>query len=98
MSNQERPKLSELIKSLKTHKDAILILGDKVAPNAVKITESSKETFNRKCMVKSPSKFWEWYNENVFFASPTISNEETATTISVCRLPQSLFVCFGTEY
>ena len=42
MSNQERPKLSELIKSLKTHKDAILILGDKVAPNAVKITESSK--------------------------------------------------------
>ena len=78
MSNQERPKLSELIKSLKTHKDAILILGDKVAPNAVKITESSKETFNRKCLVKSPSKFWEWYNENVFFASPTISNEEVA--------------------
>lgn len=78
MSNQEKPNLKNLIKTLKKHKDAVLVIGDKCAPNSFKIDEHTKDNYNRKNMIKNPSDFWKWYKDNILACSTEISAEEKA--------------------
>lgn len=78
MDQKQRPQIENLIKSLKKNKDAILILGEKVVPNTLKIDDDVRDIYNRKTMVKEPAKFWNWYYENVYNSSNELSEEEKA--------------------
>lgn len=79
MSDQnQKLEKHHLIANLINNKDAVIIIGDKCIPNALKINESTKDSFNRKLMVKSPSEFWAWYNENIYLSSNEISEVEEA--------------------
>ena len=73
----KKPEIKDLIQNLKTNNDAILIIGDKCAKDSFKINESTKDSFNRKAMVKTPAEFWKWYDQNIFNNSE-ISEEEKA--------------------
>lgn len=72
MTNQEQePKkwqLEQLLATLKNHKDAVVIVGDKVVNelNLYKIDENSKQHLNKKKMVKEPKNFWSFYKENLY--------------------------------
>ena len=69
MSNQETKKLEvkDLVRTLKNHKDAVIIIGDKcVSNNLLKIDEHTKDKFSKKSMVKSPKDFWEYYKNTIF--------------------------------
>lgn len=69
MSNQETKKLEvkDLVRTLKNHKDAVFIIGDKcVSNNLLKIDEHTKDKFSKKSMVKSPKDFWEYYKNTIF--------------------------------
>lgn len=54
-----------LIKHLKTHKDAVIILGPDIVNKDISVKEESKDDFNRKNMVKKPEKFWSYYVDNL---------------------------------
>ena len=57
--------LEVLLNHLKEYKDAVVILGPDIAKVNVEVTEDSKDSFNRKTMVRNPSKFWSYYAENL---------------------------------
>ena len=57
--------LDVLLNHLKKYKDAVVILGPDIANKNVCVTEESKDSFNRKTMVRNPQKFWSYYTENL---------------------------------
>ena len=57
--------LEVLLNHLKEYKDAVVILGPDIAQVNVEVTEESKDSFNRKTMVRNPQKFWSYYAENL---------------------------------
>jgi len=57
--------LEVLLSHLKEYKDAVIILGPDIAKVNVEVTEDSKDSFNRKTMVRDPQKFWSYYAENL---------------------------------
>ena len=76
-NQQQGEPLENLLKSLKKNKDAVIILGDKCAPNLLKITEDTKDIYNRKTMVKQPKEFWTYYRDKIYnqdFNHTAISN------------------------
>ena len=63
-----RPTIEELVQHMKKYKDAVVIIGEKVAPElGVNLVsdEDGEKTFNRKVMVKEPERFWDFYFENI---------------------------------
>lgn len=68
-TEQKKREISDLIDHLKKHKDAVLIIGEKIAPelNIKSISDADGENvFNRKSWVKTPSEFWTYYFENIY--------------------------------
>mgnify|MGYP003295882813 CR=1 FL=1 len=67
--NQKKVKLpiDALIKHLKEHKDAVVILGPDILEDTkyCEITEETYDSYNRKLMIKDPNKFWNYYVTNV---------------------------------
>ena len=67
--NQKKIKLpiDALIKHLKEHKDAVIILGPDILEDIkyCEITEETYDSYNRKLMIKDPNKFWNYYVTNV---------------------------------
>lgn len=63
---EKRP-ITDLINHMKKYKDAVIIIGEKVAPELeIKpITEEDGEIFNRKTWVKEPLDFWEHYKKHI---------------------------------
>jgi hypothetical protein len=58
--------LEVLLNHLKEYKDAVIILGPDIANQNISVEEeSSKESFNRKTMVRDPKSFWSYYVENL---------------------------------
>jgi NAD-dependent SIR2 family protein deacetylase len=57
--------LEVLLNHLKEYKDAVIILGPDIAKVNVEVTEDSKNSFNRKTMVRKPQEFWSYYAENL---------------------------------
>ena len=57
--------LEVLLNHLKEYKDAVIVLGPDIAQVNVEVTEESKDSFNRKTMVRDPKKFWSYYAENL---------------------------------
>lgn len=57
--------INVLLEHLKKHQDAVIILGPDIAKVNVMVDEESKESFNRKAMVRDPKSFWSYYAENL---------------------------------
>ena len=58
--------LEALLQHLKEYQDAVIILGPDIANQNISVEEeSSKESFNRKAMVRNPQAFWTYYVENL---------------------------------
>ena len=59
--------IEALINHLKTHKDAVIILGpDILGENKqCEINEATYDFYNRKLMIKEPQKFWNFYVDQV---------------------------------
>ena len=57
--------LDVLLKHLKEYKDAVIILGPDIANKNICVTEESKDSFNRKTMIRDPKKFWSYYVDNL---------------------------------
>lgn len=75
------PTIQDLIAHMKEYKDAVIIIGDKIAPEAGKkfssIVSYDEETeeekiLNRKVMAKEPQKFWDYYFENIYYEDKSI--------------------------
>ena len=69
MAEQKKSKLpiDVLIKHLKEHKDAVIILGPDILEDVkqFEITEETYEFYNRKKMIKEPKNFWKYYSDNI---------------------------------
>lgn len=68
-TEQKKREIKDLIDHLKKHKDAVLIIGEKIAPelNIKSISdEDGEKMFNRKSWVKNPTEFWTYYFENIY--------------------------------
>lgn len=79
MSEKSKAELKDLIQSLRNHKDAVVVIGDKCAnKDLLKINENTKENYNRKNMIKNPKSFWEYYKTVLFEQdfSPTEAEQE----------------------
>lgn len=73
------PELKDLIRSLKTHKDAVVVVGDKcISKSLLKINEETKDIYSRKNMIKNPSSFWGYYRDHIYNQDFKITAEETA--------------------
>lgn len=79
--NNKIPTIQELVEHIKLHKDAVVIIGEKVAPElGVNLVsdEDGERIFNKKAMVKQPDEFWQFYfdnikqKENTFLATPVV--------------------------
>lgn len=82
MSNTIRktPSIEELITHMNKHKDAVIIIGDRISPEIGKTmlpviegeeTEQEK-IFTRKALVKESNKFWDYYFENIYYTDETV--------------------------
>ena len=68
-TEQKKREIKDLIDHLKKHKDAVLIIGEKIASelNIKSVSdEDGEKTFNRKSWVKNPTDFWTYYFENIY--------------------------------
>ena len=68
-TEQKKREISDLVNHMKKYKDAVLILGEKIAPelNVKSISDEEGEgLFNRKSWVKTPEAFWNYYFENIY--------------------------------
>lgn len=81
--NKILPTIEELVAHMKQHKDAVIIIGDKIASDYGKkfnseISENPNEEteeekiLNRKNMVKNPSEFWSYYFDNIYYDERTM--------------------------
>lgn len=57
--------INVLLEHLKRHQDAVIVLGPDIAKVNVMVDEESKDSFNRKAMVRDPQSFWSYYAENL---------------------------------
>lgn len=67
-TERKKREIQDLIQHLHKHKDAVLILGEKLA-SELEIKNISDEEgeniFNRKSWMKNPQEFWKYYLENI---------------------------------
>lgn len=69
-TERKKREIKDLINHLKKHKDAVLIIGEKIAPelNIKNIGDiEGQNVFNRKSWTKSPKDFWNYYLNNIYF-------------------------------
>ena len=86
MSNQTEkvmPTIQDLVNHMKKHKDAVIIVGDKIEQQIGKVMEpviegeesEQEKVFTRKALVKDTDKFWSYYFENIYY------NDDTAPQV-----------------
>lgn len=86
MSKTKLP-IETLIKHLKEHKDAVLVLGPKViTDNMFPINEKTKEIYNRKTMIKDPKMFWQFYSKCILSMPEKYSNDITKSISKLLEL------------
>ncbi len=71
-----------LIKHLKEHKDAVIILGPDVLEDVKYfiIDESTYECYSRKIMIKNPKDFWKYYSDKIM--SPLAINTKSTNQVN----------------
>lgn len=75
-----RPTIEDLVTHMKKHKDAVIIIGDKIAPEIGKTMapvidgeESEQEkVFTRKALVKETNKFWDYYFRDIYYTDHSV--------------------------
>ena len=73
--SKERLPIDSLIKHLKQHKDAVIVLGSKIITDEMfRVDEKTKEIYNRKTMIKEPDKFWKFYSKCIMSMPEHYSN------------------------
>lgn len=74
--SKERLPIDSLIKHLKQHKDAVIVLGSKIITDEMfRVDEKTKEIYNRKTMIKEPDKFWKFYSKCIMSMPEEYSND-----------------------
>lgn len=83
MSQENKWTIEDLIKNLKTNKDAVVIFGDKAVKELelYQIDENSKKDLNKKKMVKEPKNFWSFYKDNIY-----LNNKVSTSEVNISRL------------
>jgi DNA-directed RNA polymerase subunit RPC12/RpoP len=83
MSNQVEnkiPTINDLLTHMIKHKDAVVIIGDKIESQIGKVMEpviegeesEQEKVFNRKALVKDTKNFWEYYFNNIYYKDDTV--------------------------
>jgi hypothetical protein len=83
MVRNNKPKLpiENLLEHLKQYKDAVIILGPDLYEdenNVFVVPEESKDIYSRKTMIKNPSVFWQYYNNNIAHTEMKLTNSMSA--------------------
>ena len=77
---RKTPSIEELITHMNKHKDAVIVIGDRISPEIGKTmlpviegeeTEQEK-IFTRKALIKESNKFWDYYFENIYYTDETV--------------------------
>lgn len=75
-----RPTIKDLVNHMRKHKDAVIIIGDKIAPEIGKTMEpvidgeesEQEKVFTRKALVKETNKFWDYYFRDIYYTDHNV--------------------------
>lgn len=86
---EKKPKLpiDILSKHLLHFKDAVIILGPDIIGEGIQfnIDETTKDSYNRKLMIKEPEQFWKYYSDNIMHPT-AVTNEITKQLVKLLSL------------